>query len=256
MDTRLLFLKLLKTLEVDVVCDVGSMDGTDALRFRRTLDTADIIALEPNPANVIGMQADVALAQAGIEVVPAAAADFDGDAPFYLVPAPSGPEERSLRGMSSLLKRTEPRYAGTCIRTRVLRLDSLLQSRAPHRRLAFWIDSEGAAFEALTGAAGIARWLQLVHVEVESVPCIGADQRLYADVGALLQTWGFAEIATNANDDAPQFDAVFVRRDLPALQRLRVACWLVALHARAWAIGFLARSCPGCLHRMREWSRR
>jgi FkbM family methyltransferase len=256
MDTRLLFLKLLKALEVEVICDVGSMDGADALRFRRALDAADIIALEPNPANVIGMQANVALAHAGIEVVPAAAADFNGDAPFYLVPAPSGPEERSLRGMSSLLKRTDPRYAGTCVSTRVLRLDSLLQSRAPDRRLAFWIDSEGAAFEALAGSAGIARWLQLVHVEVESVPCIGTDQHLHADVSALLRKWGFTEIATNASDDAPQFDAVFVRRDLPALKRLQVVCWLIALHARAVAIGILARSCPGCLRRMRQWSRR
>jgi FkbM family methyltransferase len=256
MDTRLLFLKLLETLEVEVICEVGSMDGTDALRFRRTRDTADIIALEPNPANFMGMQADAALAQAGIEVVPAAAADFDGEAPFYLVPAPSGPEERSLRGMSSLLKRTESRYAGASISTRVLRLDNLLRSRAHERRLAFWIDSEGAAFEALSGAAGIARWLQLVHVEVESMPCIGADQHLYAEVGALLRSWGFVEIANNASEDAPQFDAVFTRRDMPALQRLRIVGWLIALHARAWAAGFLARACPGCLHRMRQWSRR
>jgi FkbM family methyltransferase len=255
MDTQLLFLKLLKTLEVEVICEVGSMDGTDALLFRRTLADADIVALEPNPANFVGMQADAALAQARIEVVPAAAADFNGDAPFYLVPAPFGPEERSLRGMSSLLKRTEMRYAGACISTRVLRLDSLLHSRAPDRRLAFWIDSEGAAFEALTGAAGIARWLQLVHVEVESAPCIGAEQRLYADVGALLRSWGFAEIATDASDDALQFDAVFIRRDLPALKQLRVLCWLIALRARAGAIGFLARSCPGCLQRIRQWRR-
>ena len=37
LDTRRLFCRLLRTLEIETVCDVGSMDGSDALRFRRVL---------------------------------------------------------------------------------------------------------------------------------------------------------------------------------------------------------------------------
>ena len=255
-DTKLLFLRLLRTLDVQFVCEVGSLDGRDALRFRRTLTTADIVALEPNPSNYLGMRADAALANARIELVPAAAADFDGEAPFHLVSAPPGPEERSRRGMSSLLKRHDPRFDGPSIRTRVLRLDSLLAARVRDRRLALWIDSEGSAFETLSGASGIAPWVQLLHVEVESVPCIGARQRLYGEVVQLLQGWGFVEVATNARPDAPQFDAVFARRDASAATRLRIAFWLLALRARRALIAIVAALCAGCLHRWRERSRR
>jgi hypothetical protein len=35
LNTRLLFLALLRDLDIDVICDVGSMNGSDALAFRR-----------------------------------------------------------------------------------------------------------------------------------------------------------------------------------------------------------------------------
>jgi hypothetical protein len=50
-DTRRLFARLLRTLEIATVCDIGSMDGSDALRFRRRLPDATVLALEPNPSN-------------------------------------------------------------------------------------------------------------------------------------------------------------------------------------------------------------
>ncbi len=38
---------------------------------------------------------------------------------------------------------------------------------------------------------GVLRQVQVLHVEVESAPLIGAEQKLYPDVKSLLQTMGF-----------------------------------------------------------------
>ena len=72
LDTRHLFLKLLATLEVNVVCDVGSLNGADALRFRAMRPGADVYAFEANPHNERRMRADGRLARARIDVVPLA----------------------------------------------------------------------------------------------------------------------------------------------------------------------------------------
>ena len=208
------------------------MDGRDALLFRRSLRNAEIIALEPNPENASRMRAEPSLERAMIEVVPAAAADFDGEAAFHLVPAPPGPDERDRRGMSSLWMRSDPKFAGPSVVVPVLRLDRLLEARVPHRALALWIDCEGGAFEALKGATGIAPWLQLVHVEVETQPCINPTQHLYGDVAALLGGWGFIELATNRPSSSVQFDAVYLRADRIIATRLRIGFWILALRLR------------------------
>ena len=229
LDTRLLFLRLLRTLGIEVVCEVGAMDGRDTLRFRQSLRHAEIIALEPNPANFDRIRSAAKLAHANVELVPAAAADFDGEAPFHLVPAPPGADQTGRRGMSSLLQRSDPRFAGSSITAPVLRLDGLLGARVRNRRLALWIDSEGMALETLKGAAGVARSLQLLHVEVESQPCIGASQHLYPEVAALLREWGFEELATSQARNAIQFDAIYVRANLEARLRMKIAAWLLGL---------------------------
>jgi FkbM family methyltransferase len=251
-DTRLLFLRLLETLDIDVVCDVGSMDGTDALRFRRRRPFADIIALEPNPDNFRRMQADASLDRAQIELVAAAASHFEGTAPFYLVPAPAGVEQISRRGMSSLFKRSDQRFAGPTTSTAVIRLDGLLYSRAHGRRLALWIDCEGGAFEALQGAGGISAALQLLHVEVESRPCIAHTQHLYADVSALVASWGFFELATSHSPTEMQFDALYVRSNLRTLMRLRIRMVLWQLRLRRRFIDTLGSLCPACLRGFRR----
>jgi len=252
LDTRKLFLQLLRTLEIDVVCDVGSMDGRDALRFRRRLSRADIIALEPHPANYRRMQEEGSIASAGIELVPAAAAHFDGEAPFHLVPAPPGPEQRGRRGMSSLLRRGDSRFTGSSTVTQVLRLDGLLGARARGRKLALWMDCEGMAFEALTGAVGIAPSLRLLHIEVEIEPCIGATQRLYPEVAELLRSWGFLELATNRAPDQNQFDVVYVRGDLNATTRWRVAGWVLGLRLHRRLMEGIAAMRRGLARRARR----
>jgi len=173
-NTRRLFLRLLHTFEIDTVCDVGSMDGSDALRFRRMLPAAEIIALEPNPLNFDLMEAD--LQRHHIRVLPVAASDREANARFFVVRAEYSPSGNpALRGMSSLHRRIDGSPLAEVIGVHTIRLDSLLAASGnAGGRVALWIDTEGMAFEAISGASGILARTQMLHVEVETVPCIGA----------------------------------------------------------------------------------
>jgi FkbM family methyltransferase len=212
LDTRHLFLRLLRTFEVDTVCDVGSMDGTDALRFRRALPAAEIIALEPNPRNFDAMSADARLRDQRIRALPLAASDVDSDAQFFVVGADSALANPAFRGMSSLYRRSDGSPLAEVVRVRTVRLDSLLGGGggAGAARIALWIDAEGMAFETIAGASGVLGRTRLLHVEVETEPCIGAAQRLLPDVERFLTEAGFVLLATDEPRTSRQLNALFV----------------------------------------------
>lgn len=237
--TGWLFKRLLSTFRIELVCDVGSMDGTDALGCRAALPGARIYAFEINPDNLHAMSSNRALQESRIELVPLAIADQDGYADFYVVDA-LRPSVGS-RGMSSLHRRKEsPYYETRTVNVPTARLDTFLNARSHGARsLALWLDVEGKAYEVLQGACGVWNAIRLVHVEVETEPCIASGQVLYPQVRALLQSMGLEEVATDRTWHA-QFNALFVQRDLLAQFRWRISGWLALAWLRHRAI--VARS--------------
>jgi len=226
-NTSRLFRGLLAALRVEIVCDVGSMDGTDALAFAAAAPASRVFAFEPNPYNLRRMQASPALRERGIQVVPLAASDRNGTADFFIVGADYAAGD-VRRGMSSLYERSGTWRAEQVVSVSTVRLDTFLgRNGTATSRVALWIDTEGKAFEVIDGFQGAARRVRLLHVEVESSACIGASQRLYPDVKTLLNRLGFVELATDAPADRDQFNAVFVRRDLSAGDWLRVGSHLL-----------------------------
>lgn len=228
--TRRLFGRLLKTLDVTTVCDVGSMDGSDAQFFRRRLPDATILALEPNPRNFALMSGNRLLHADGIRVLPFAASEHESEAPFFVIEAGAAQEDRLRRGMSSLHRRVES-WPTDVVMVRTVRLDRLLaEQRLTDGPLAFWIDAEGMGYEVLRGAEAVLTNTRLVHVEVESAPCIGAGQHLFADVLRCLEQAGFELLATDHPLEQLQFNALFVRRDLARAHAAPIRAWL----ALAW----------------------
>ena len=250
LNTRLLFLALLRDLDIDVICDVGSMNGSDALAFRRRRPRARVIAIEPNPENLRSMRNDARLRSASIEVVAAAASNLDGIAPFFVLDA-NYLTDNARRGMSSLRSRDGVAYAGAAVNVKVLRLDSLLQENiAAQARIALWIDSEGQACEVLEGMRDIAAQVQLLHVEVESQACISSDQRLYPEANAMLEALGFEEIATDYPSTNPQFNAVYVRRGQSTRCTRQIERRLRWGRLRRRLIARLYATCPACARRL------
>jgi FkbM family methyltransferase len=211
-DTRRLFLKLLRTLPIDTVCDVGSLDGSDALRFRYALPEAELIAFEPNPRNFELMAADQRLQRHGIRVLPFAVSDREADAAFFVAGAEYVPNrDLPRRGISSLHRRADSSLIAEVVQVHTVRLDDILaKTSAAH--IALWIDTEGMGFEAIAGASRVLGRTSMLHVEVETVPCIGAEQKLLRDVERILAA-DFALLATDHPRDWSQLNALFVRKD-------------------------------------------
>jgi len=92
-NTRRLFLRLLPRLQISTICDVGSMDGAEALAFRQVVPEASVYAFEPNPHNFSLMQANPAFPERNIQVLPLAASNYDGEAEFFLVEGRLSPRQ-------------------------------------------------------------------------------------------------------------------------------------------------------------------
>jgi FkbM family methyltransferase len=208
------------------------MDGSDSLRFRRVLPTANILAFEPNPANFTRMEANARLRAGGIRIFPFAASDSLSQAPFFVVSVDkTGKGNRSYCGISSLHRRPGFQVAEAEVTT--IRLDALLADESLDKEpIALWIDTEGMAFETIRGAAGVLRSIRLIHVEVETAAIIGANQKLFTDVDMALTDAGFTLLATDQPIDRRQFNALYVRADVLRDRATRIRFWTVVLRLR------------------------
>jgi len=251
LNTRRLFCRLLRTLEIKTVCDVGSMDGSDALLFRRFLPGAQVIALEPHPVNFALMQADERLARNGIRILPFAASDRHCEAQFFVVRADhSTTRDRTWRGMSSLHRRPDPAWLADIVQVQTVRLDELLTADAlDGGPIALWIDTEGTSFEVIRGASGVTNAASLIHVEVETKAIIGANQRLFADVEKVLIDAGFTLLATDQPQQCLQFNALFVRTELLSTKTREILFWVNSLRLRRIVTQRLSRLLPSKLRR-------
>jgi len=227
-NTTYLFNRLLEKLGVDVICDVGSMDGSDALRFRGARPAATIYAFECNPENLRQMREDPRLSAGDIRVVPSAVSDQDGEADFFLVPADYSYSLRNdARGMSSLYRRPSA-VPPEAVRVATTRLDTFFRDKCtPRTRLGLWIDTEGKSFEVIRGASGIARQVRVLHLEVETTSYVAPGQKLYPQVKAQLEELGFSEVATDKSTSHAQFNAVFVRSGADPLLLLWLKTYLL-----------------------------
>ena len=249
-NTQRLFTSLLATSRINVVCDVGSMNGADALKFRSAVPEASIYAFEPNPANLKIMRANKTLQERNIQIEPFAATNCDGEATFFLVEADYRSQNDCRRGMSSLYKREGEWASADAVRVKTARLDTFLADKcAPDARLALWIDTEGKAFEVIEGLAKMTERTLLLHVEVETAACIGTEQKLYPDVKASLERLGFAELATDHSPGRTQFNVLFLRSGLPAGMQFRIKASLVHARLRYLLGQAVQKMCPACLRR-------
>jgi FkbM family methyltransferase len=241
-NTQHLFLKLLSVMKIDVVCDVGSMNGKDALAFRQASPRATIFAFEPNPENVRLMGADPALREQHIEIVPLAVNHSDGEAELFVVQADYS-TINDWRGMSSLYRRPNEAELLSTVPVETTRLDTFFaDKRRPGMRVGLWVDVEGKSYEVIEGASGLVNDIQLLHVEVETSPYISADQKLYREVQSLLRSRGFAEVATDGSHNSFQFNALFVRQDLSRTMQFKVRMCLAEARVHFIIAGIVRRA--------------
>lgn len=242
-NTKSLFAALLKRLPCDLVLDIGSRDGCQALLFREVLPEAQVVAFEANPYNFRKMAAQPVFQERGITLCPVAVSDRDGEAAFHVSQANyEAPEsEANNLGTSSLLVHPEVKTLAD-ITVETVRLETFLQrpDYAGARQVALWIDVEGAEYLVLEGLGAAVPRVSLIHVETAREP-VRLGQKARAEVSRLLEGWGLVELGTNMTPEAVWGDLVWMRREVMASHAaavraaVRRAQWNYRLGVDAWA---------------------
>ncbi len=223
-----LFRRLLDLYGANVVCDVGSFDGTHALTFSRP--GTRVVALEANPTNAETLANNSRVADAGIDVCHVAAWNKDEDITFNVIGLLDGDANTWCNKISSIRSRRDFAHDNQEVTVRATRLDTFVAALniAMPRSIALWIDVEGVGFEVLEGIAGMQDEVCAIHIEVETTP-FWEQQHLWPEVLALMNGCGFSALARGAGD--LQFDVVFVN-DAFREQASLATRWLVML---SWA---------------------
>lgn len=208
-NTRVLFTAILQRAGADLICDIGSRDGEDALRLRSIFPSARMVAFEANHYNFDRMMSDLRLRNAKIELFPCAISDSDGEAHFHISDVDYN-DENANRGTSSLLAGGNVEVKETTV-VPTRRLDRFVLEKYPEAKvIGLWIDVEGAEFGVLSGIAGIKDRVAAIHVETAFTP-FREGQRTTKDVTELLGTLGFEPAAVGFEQKHGWGDAVYIR---------------------------------------------
>ena len=211
--TKKLFDRLLKLFKPGLVCDIGSMDASDALRFRKILPQSRILAFEANPLNVSRMEKDKRLTSAYIELIPQAVWNSEGLVSFFVEKLGQNNTGEDIRqGISSIRLREGDSLGWTKVVVPSVRLDNFVGRMEPlPASVALWIDVEGCGFEVLEGTEGIMETVQLIHIEVETRP-FWIGQKLAPEVVKWAQRHDFQILARGRNEE--QYDLVLIKNTL------------------------------------------
>lgn len=213
--TATLFYSLLTSLtDIDLFLDIGSLDGRESFLVEARFPRLKCIAFEPNPRNIEVIKGEIVRRRSLIDLETYALGNEEGQTTFYTrIPLGS-----NNYGASSMLKfastERNEEFSTRAIEVPMHRLDRLEQFKTA-RKVALWIDVEGAGYHVLEGMAELAEKAQIVHIEVET-------QRLFAeakqatDVMRIMHQYGFELIGSNLDKQLHrhQGDMVFLRRHI------------------------------------------
>lgn len=232
---------------MDCLYDIGSCDGFESTLFRQVLPAARVIAFEANPVLYQKMVANPVIAENKIEVLPYAISNQNGTARFHVPDLNYADQNVENPGVGSLLVHESLKIRET-VEVPTRRIDEFLLANNPDaRKVALWIDVEGAEFFVLEGMAGIKDRVVAVHVETARKP-MRVGQMVYADVEKLMKSMGFVPVGDNIPEADIWGDMVFVQEKIPArlglrFQFCRAACWLSHWCRANWIGGVLKNHC-------------
>jgi FkbM family methyltransferase len=194
---------LTRHLGPDLIMDIGSRDGSDALNFKKFNPNAEIIAIEANPALFEKMSDNQQLSEHGVKVFNLAATNTDGTATFSIF--------NKKKGTGSLRKRSDGQLVKT-FNVKTQRVDSLVKD-AQFQKIALWIDVEGNSFEVIEGCEKLMSSILIVQAEVEAKK-IFEDQVTQQEIRSRMGANGFIEIEGGVRSGANSGNIIFLRKEI------------------------------------------
>jgi FkbM family methyltransferase len=254
-NTKVLFGAVLKALQADCICDIGSRDGDQSLLFRHLRPEACVLAFEANPFNFEAMARNSRLVAERISIFPLAVSDSRGVAAFHVADVDYS-DPAANKGTSSLLVGDSVKVKNV-VEVETRRIDEIVANECPHARtIGLWIDVEGAEFNVLNGMSGIRDKVAAVHVETARVPR-WEGQRSLGDLVSLMAGYGFVLCGSNIGKHGTWGDVVFVSHSAIDYLSLRFTLCKLKAFAGKWiavdhAAVFLKKYCPIAYQMLRK----
>lgn len=186
--------------DINVIMDIGSMDGGDAVFFKKYFDHALVYSIEGLPENYdkfIKNLDDVI----GIKSV---MANYDGTCKYH---------QKNINGIHGIYDRGQS-YGNKIIDLECVRLDTLCKIYNIKQPDMIKIDVEGATFDVLEGCGDLINNIKIMHIETETYPFF-RNQRLHDEVCEWLSNKNFRCIDVTFAEITPkcfQSDSVWINK--------------------------------------------
>jgi FkbM family methyltransferase len=185
-----------------VIFDIGSCEGEDSIRYARLFPAARVWAVEPLPANVDLIRANLARHRVDrVEVITLALDDSAGRATFHVssghppnkpadVDWDYGNKSSSLLPPAGHLETHPWIHFDDSVQVETDRLDALAQRCGLSAIDYIHMDVQGAELRVLEGAGALLDSVRVIWMEVEA-KSLYKDQPLKADVERFMESRGF-----------------------------------------------------------------
>jgi FkbM family methyltransferase len=228
LDTRILFFKVLKKINSDLVLDIGSCDGTLAIYARNMMPKSKIGAIEANPYNFAKMKTNEFISKQDISLYNCAISSVNGEAVIYI---PKADYDSSLSadnntGMSSLLPTVSNKMDKIEeVKVKTYSLETFILSNYPNSNIiSLWIDVESAEYQVLSGINAISDKIKLIHLESSYYP-LRNGQICLDKIEELLIDKGFVYLGRNfEKTDRWGGDIVFIKKETYNSNLLYIKC--------------------------------
>ncbi len=199
--SMLKFIKLVKEhIEVvEIIFEVGSLDGKGALLFKENFPLAEVYAFEGLPENYNKYMKNLP----GIHPINKVIFDYDGEKVFY---------KKNINGLHSVFDRGS-QYGTDELILKCYRLDTVCRELSIDHIDMIKIDVEGATLELLEGMGNLLKTVKIMHIETEDYPFFKG-QKLDNEVTKFLLDSGFEMIEKSRcviTKGAHQFDSVWIK---------------------------------------------
>ncbi|MBN2374130.1 FkbM family methyltransferase [bacterium] len=226
MDTKIIFCEWLKRIDPDIIYDIGSRDGREAIYFKKIVPNAEVTAFEANPILFKKIAMLPEFINGSIKIMPAAISDKTGTTKFFVpdVNYEAGYDTDWRLGTGSLKEKVSD-GSKTQVYVKTKTLDSLL-SDSIDKSIALWIDVEGCSYEVLSGMSKIADRVKMIHIEVETER-FWEGQMLFDDIVCLLVEKGFY-LAIKKIYKHGQGNAIFLNKKVAFNRMIRYKTYIYA----------------------------
>ena len=213
-NTKSLFISLIKEIQSDLILDIGSRDGLDALFFKHSLPKSEVIAFEANPILFEKMISDEILVNNNIKILPYAVSNKSGTAKFHITDVDYSKNDTSDHGTSSLYIHPNLTILKS-VDVKTIRLDEYLNTinYQKYNKIAAWIDVEGLEFSVLQGIDGLRDRIKVIHIETAK-KAMRYGQKNLAEITQLLKKFSFEPIGTNIRSKDNWGDVVFISKEI------------------------------------------